>query len=48
MDWETLYCPHRHCRGYGKPFAQGHVVKNRRKRYDLSLFQLGFRLLEYF
>ena len=28
MDWETLYCPHRHCRGYGKPFAQGYLVKN--------------------
>jgi transposase-like protein len=27
MDWETLYCPHRHCRGYGKPFSQGYVVK---------------------
>jgi hypothetical protein len=28
MDWETLYCPHRHCRDYGKPFAQGYLVKN--------------------
>jgi transposase-like protein len=28
MDWETLYCPHRHCRGYGKPFSQGYLVKN--------------------
>lgn len=28
MDWETLYCPHRHCRGYGKPFSQGYLVQN--------------------
>src|SRR5882724_6910848 len=28
MDWETLYCPNRHCRGYGKPFSQGYLVKN--------------------
>jgi hypothetical protein len=28
MDWETLYCPHQHCRGFGKPFAQGYLVKN--------------------
>jgi hypothetical protein len=28
MAWETLYCPHRHCRGYGKPFSQGYLVKN--------------------
>src|SRR6266699_4339178 len=28
MDWETLYCRHRHCRGYGKPFSQGYLVKN--------------------
>ena len=28
MDGETLYCPHRHCRGYGKPFAPGYVVRN--------------------
>ena len=28
MDWETLSCPHHHCRGYGKPFAQGYLVKN--------------------
>src|SRR5262245_64329607 len=28
MDWETLSCPHRHCRGYGKPFSQGYLVKN--------------------
>jgi len=28
MDWETLYCPHRHCHGYGKPFSQGSLAKN--------------------
>ena len=28
MEWETLYCPHRHCRGYEKPLAQGYLVKN--------------------
>jgi hypothetical protein len=28
MDGETLDCPHRHCRGYGKPFSQGYLVKN--------------------
>ena len=28
MDWETLYCHHHHCRGYGKPFAQGYLVKS--------------------
>jgi len=28
MDWDILYCPRRHCRGYGKPFAQGYLVKN--------------------
>jgi IS1 family transposase len=28
MDWETLYCPHHNCRGDGKPFSQGYVVKN--------------------
>ena len=28
MAWDTLSCPHRHCRGYGKPFAQGYLVKN--------------------
>src|SRR5262245_2868847 len=28
MDWETLYCPNRLCRGYGKPFADGYLVKN--------------------
>jgi transposase-like protein len=28
MDWETLSCPHHHCRGDGKLFAQGYLVKN--------------------
>ena len=28
MNWETLYCPHHDCRSYGKPFAQGYLVKN--------------------
>jgi IS1 family transposase len=28
MDWETLYCPNRACRYYGKPFGQGLLVKN--------------------
>ncbi len=28
MDWESLYGPHHHCRGYGKPCAQGYVVTN--------------------
>jgi hypothetical protein len=28
MDWETLYCPNHDCRSYGKPFAQGYLVKN--------------------
>jgi len=28
MDWETLYGPNRHCRGYGKPFSPGYVVKH--------------------
>ena len=28
MDWETLYCPKRHCHGYGKPFSQGYLLKN--------------------
>ena len=26
MDWESLYCPHRRCRYYGRPFSQGHMV----------------------
>lgn len=28
MDWESLYCPDRFCRFYGKPFYQGFLVKN--------------------
>ena len=28
MNWETLSCPHRHCRGDGKPFSQGYLMKN--------------------
>ena len=28
MDWESLYCPNRRCRYYGKPFSEGHMVKN--------------------
>lgn len=28
MDWETLYCPNRHCRYYGKAQDQGRLVKN--------------------
>ena len=28
MEWETLYCPNRHCRCYGQPFLQGCLVKN--------------------
>lgn len=28
MDWETLYCPNRHCCCYGQPFLQGCLVKN--------------------
>ncbi|WP_420825681.1 hypothetical protein [Thiocystis minor] len=28
MDWETLYCPNKHCRCYGLPFRQGQLVKN--------------------
>jgi hypothetical protein len=28
MDWETLYCPNRHCRYYGLPFRQAMLVKN--------------------
>ena len=30
MDWESLYGPHRRCRYYGRPFLQGHLVKNGR------------------
>lgn len=28
MNWETLYCPRRDCRCYGKPFTTGLLVKN--------------------
>src|SRR5262249_48874116 len=28
LNWETLYCPHRDCRCYGKPFKTGLMVKN--------------------
>ena len=28
MDWETLYCPNRSCRYYGKPFPHSLLVKN--------------------
>jgi len=28
MDWETLYCPNKHCPCYGIPFRQGQLVKN--------------------
>ena len=28
MEWDTLYGPHRHCRGYGKPCARGSLVQN--------------------
>ena len=28
MNWETLYCPNRHCRYYGIPFYEGRMVKN--------------------
>jgi len=28
LNWETLYCPHRDCRFYGKPFTAGLLVKN--------------------
>lgn len=28
MDWETLYCPNRHCRYYGEPFRRSLLVKN--------------------
>jgi transposase-like protein/IS1 family transposase len=32
VNWETLYCPHRDCRCYGKPFTAGLLVKNGRRR----------------
>lgn len=28
MDWNTLYCPNRACRYYGKPFPHSQLVKN--------------------
>jgi len=28
MDWESLYCPNKYCRYYGRPFCQGYMVKN--------------------
>jgi transposase-like protein/IS1 family transposase len=28
LNWETLYCPHRDCQCYGKPFTAGLLVKN--------------------
>jgi IS1 family transposase/transposase-like protein len=28
MEWETLYCPNRHCRYYGEPFRRSLLVKN--------------------
>lgn len=28
MNWETLYCPNKHCRYYGMPFQKGQMVKN--------------------
>lgn len=28
MDWDTLYCPNRHCGWYGRPFHEGKLVKN--------------------
>jgi hypothetical protein len=28
MDWESLYCPNRHCWYDGRPFFQGQLVKN--------------------
>jgi hypothetical protein len=30
MDWESLSCPHRRCRYYGRPFLQGPLVKQGR------------------
>jgi hypothetical protein len=32
VHWETLDCPHRHGRGYGKPCTAGFLVKNGRRR----------------
>ena len=28
MNWETLYCPHQDCQGYGKPLTAGLLVRN--------------------
>ena len=28
MDWETLYCPNRFCRYYGRSFHASRLVKN--------------------
>src|SRR6266436_3695862 len=28
MAWESLYCPNRRCRYYGRPFLQGQLVKH--------------------
>lgn len=28
MNWESLYCPNRHCQYYGIPFYEGRMVKN--------------------
>jgi hypothetical protein len=28
VDWETLYCPNRYCRYYGRPFHSGLLVNN--------------------
>ena len=28
MDWESLYCPNRRCRYYGRPFLQEQLVKH--------------------
>ena len=29
MDWESLSCPNRRCRYYGRPFLQGQLVSNK-------------------
>ena len=36
MDWETLYCPKRHCHGYGKPFSQGYLLKSLFEKYQAA------------
>ena len=28
MDWESLYCPNRRCRYYGRPFLQLIITHN--------------------